>query len=82
MIYDLYHIYVEDWAGLIHFARERSCKPKYLSDSFDSNKNYILEQKQILTFFSLNEERVKNCMNHAKCLEFAYLPIILHFTLT
>lgn len=69
----MYHIYVEDWADLIHFARKRSYKPKYFSDFFDVNKNYILEQKRILIFFSLNEERVKNCMEHAKCLEFAYL---------
>lgn len=69
----MYHIYAEDWADLVHFARKRSCKLKYCSDSFDVNKNYILEQKRILIFFSLNEERVKNCMQHAKCLEFAYL---------
>lgn len=69
----MYHIYVEDWASLIHFARKRSRKRKYVSDFFDENKNYILVQKQILIFFSLNEERVKNCTKHAKCLEFTYL---------
>lgn len=72
-IWHMYHIYVEEWAGLIHFVRKRSCKRKYLSDFFDVNKNCIPEQKQISIFLSLNVERVKNCMKHEKCLEFAYL---------